>query len=145
MFSIVPAILPNRCRANIAHLRHSRPDSGFGFQVKAIQTLSVVPHSLQSRLSPSPVQEYAYLDHTPCQPASSGASGLPLSPVYPPPSRLTLSASRTGARRDRSRCTGRDCLIAGRDCLIADRDCLICAICRECTGARRDRSRCTGA
>ena len=35
-----------RCRANSAHLRQSRPDSGSGFQAKVLQTLEVVPSSL---------------------------------------------------------------------------------------------------
>ena len=32
-----------RCRANMAHMRQSRPDSGLGFQVKVLQTFKVVP------------------------------------------------------------------------------------------------------
>ena len=30
---------PNRCRANMAHTRQSRPDSGLGFEVKALTFL----------------------------------------------------------------------------------------------------------
>ena len=30
---------PVRCRTNMAHLRHSRPDAGLGFQVEVLQTL----------------------------------------------------------------------------------------------------------
>ena len=37
-----------RCRANMAHVRQSRPDSGLDFQVKVFKTLSVVPPSLES-------------------------------------------------------------------------------------------------
>ena len=35
-----------RCRANVARLTQSRPDSGLGFQVNDIQTFWVVPSSL---------------------------------------------------------------------------------------------------
>jgi len=34
-----------RCRANMAHIRQSRPDSGLGFQTKVIVTFEVVPSS----------------------------------------------------------------------------------------------------
>ena len=34
-----------RCRANVAHLRQSRPDYGLGFQVKFLKTFQVVPFS----------------------------------------------------------------------------------------------------
>ena len=37
-----------RCRANVAHVRQSRPDSGLGFQAIVLKTLSVVPSSLGS-------------------------------------------------------------------------------------------------
>ena len=37
-----------RCRANAAHVRQSRPDSGLGFQVDALKTFQVVPFSLRS-------------------------------------------------------------------------------------------------
>ena len=30
---------PDRCRANFAYLRQSRPDSGIGFQAKVIQII----------------------------------------------------------------------------------------------------------
>jgi len=33
----------NRCRANMAHTRQSRPDSGLGSHVKVLKTLQVVP------------------------------------------------------------------------------------------------------
>ena len=39
---------PTRCRANVAHVRQSRPDSGLGFQVKVLNTLQGVPFSLGS-------------------------------------------------------------------------------------------------
>ena len=37
-----------RCRANLAHIRQSRPDSGLGFQVKFLTTFYGVPSSLES-------------------------------------------------------------------------------------------------
>jgi len=37
-----------RCRANMAHVRQSRPDSGLGFQVKVLKPFKVVPFSLGS-------------------------------------------------------------------------------------------------
>ena len=37
-----------RCRANVAHMSQSRPDSGLGFQVKVLQTFSVVHSPLGS-------------------------------------------------------------------------------------------------
>ena len=37
-----------RCRANMAHIRESRPDSGFGFQVKVLKTVYGVPSWLDS-------------------------------------------------------------------------------------------------
>jgi len=40
---------PIRCEANSAHMRHSRPDSGLGSQVKALTPFSVVASSLGSR------------------------------------------------------------------------------------------------
>ena len=30
-------IMDNRCRANLAHIRQSRPDSGIGFQVNSFK------------------------------------------------------------------------------------------------------------
>ena len=38
----------NRCRANMAHIRQSMPDSGLGFQVKVRITFQVIPSSLGS-------------------------------------------------------------------------------------------------
>ena len=38
----------HRCRANVAHTRQSRPDSGLGFLVKVLRTCQVVPSSLGS-------------------------------------------------------------------------------------------------
>ena len=38
----------DRCRANMAHIRQSRPDSGLGSQVKVLKLLNVVPFSLLS-------------------------------------------------------------------------------------------------
>ena len=35
-----------RSRANVAPIRQSRPDSGLGFQVRVLETISVVPSSL---------------------------------------------------------------------------------------------------
>jgi len=37
-----------RCRANMAHTRQSRPDSGFGFQDKVLKLFSGVPPWLGS-------------------------------------------------------------------------------------------------
>ena len=37
-----------RCRANMAHVRQSRPDYGLVFQVKVPTTFEVVPSSLGS-------------------------------------------------------------------------------------------------
>jgi len=37
-----------RCRANMAHARQSRPDSGVGVQVKGLETFQVVPSLLGS-------------------------------------------------------------------------------------------------
>ena len=50
-------ICPGRCRANMAHIRQSRPDSGLGFKVepclvfkvKFVTTFEVVPTSLGRR------------------------------------------------------------------------------------------------
>ena len=39
---------PGRCRANMAHIRQSRPDSGRGFQVEVLKTYQVVPSSRRS-------------------------------------------------------------------------------------------------
>jgi len=39
---------PNRCRANVARIRQSRPDSGLGCQVKVREPFQVVPSSLGS-------------------------------------------------------------------------------------------------
>jgi hypothetical protein len=36
----------SRCRANVAHIRQSRTDSGLGFQVTVLQIFQVVPSSL---------------------------------------------------------------------------------------------------
>ena len=36
------------CRANVAHVRQSRPDSGRGFQAKVVETVNAVPSSLGS-------------------------------------------------------------------------------------------------
>ena len=38
----------NRVRANMAHVRQSRPGPGLGFQVKVLNTLAGVPSSLGS-------------------------------------------------------------------------------------------------
>ena len=40
-----------RCRANVAQTRQSRPDSGPGFQAKALRRFLDVPSSLGSGLS----------------------------------------------------------------------------------------------
>jgi len=37
-----------RCRANMALVRHSRPDSGLGFQTEVLQSMPVAPSSLGS-------------------------------------------------------------------------------------------------
>ena len=37
-----------RCRANMAHTRQSRPDSGRGFQVIVLETVQVLPFFLGS-------------------------------------------------------------------------------------------------
>jgi len=48
-----------RCRANVAHIRQSRPDAGLAFQVKFLKMFQCVPSSLGSGLgtsvSPMPV------------------------------------------------------------------------------------------
>jgi len=41
-------MVASRCRANVAHIRQSRPDSGLGFQVKVLKTFKDVPSSLES-------------------------------------------------------------------------------------------------
>ena len=41
-------ILRSRCRANVAHIRQSRPDSGPGFQVKVLK----IPHDVTPWLPP---------------------------------------------------------------------------------------------
>ena len=41
-------LLSLRFRANVAHIRQSRPDSGLGFQVKGSKPLYVAPSSLGS-------------------------------------------------------------------------------------------------
>ena len=38
----------DRCRANMANVRHSRPNSGIGFAIKALKIFEVVPFSLGS-------------------------------------------------------------------------------------------------
>ena len=38
----------NRCRASMTHVRQSRPDDVFGFQVKVLKTFSVVSSLLES-------------------------------------------------------------------------------------------------
>jgi hypothetical protein len=45
-----------RYRANLAQIRQSRPESGFGFRVNVSETFSVVPSSLGFSLPP----KYAY-------------------------------------------------------------------------------------
>ena len=40
--------VPCRCRATMAHVRQSRPDSGTGFQAKVLKTFQVAPSSLGS-------------------------------------------------------------------------------------------------
>ena len=40
-----------RCRANTAHMRQSRPDSGHDFQSKVLETFQVVPSSLGSGIA----------------------------------------------------------------------------------------------
>ena len=37
-----------RCRANMAYIRQSRPDSGLGFQVKVVEAFQLVLSSLGS-------------------------------------------------------------------------------------------------
>ena len=41
-------VAPGRCRANVARIRQSRPDSGFGFQVKVVKNFPAVPFLLGS-------------------------------------------------------------------------------------------------
>ena len=41
-----PAPTVVRCRANVAHIRQSKPDFGLGFQVKVLESFTVVPSSL---------------------------------------------------------------------------------------------------
>ena len=40
------ACIPDHSRANVAHIRQSRPDSGLGFQVQVLETYERVPSSL---------------------------------------------------------------------------------------------------
>ena len=42
------------CRANVAHVRQSRPDSGLGFQVNVLKITRVVPSSLGSGFGGQP-------------------------------------------------------------------------------------------
>jgi len=37
-----------RFRANMAHIRQARPNSGLGFEVKVLETVQVVPSSPRS-------------------------------------------------------------------------------------------------
>jgi hypothetical protein len=50
---IVPSVTnyPIGCRANMARIRQSRPDSGLGFQVKVLNTCKLVPSSLASGIT----------------------------------------------------------------------------------------------
>ena len=41
-----PRLQRHRCRANMAHIRQSRPHSGFGVDVKVLHTFLVIPLSL---------------------------------------------------------------------------------------------------
>ena len=42
------SLVPDRCRANMAHVRQSRPESSLGFQVTVLKPCEVVPSSLGS-------------------------------------------------------------------------------------------------
>ena len=42
-----------RYRANMEHIRQSRPNSGLGFQVKVLETFKVALYSLGSGTAPS--------------------------------------------------------------------------------------------
>ena len=44
------AVFRVRCRANMAHARQSRPDSGFGLQVQVLHTFQLVPCSQQGQI-----------------------------------------------------------------------------------------------
>ena len=48
LFHALVAVIPHphRCRANLAHVSQSRPDSGLGFQVNVLEIVQVVPSSL---------------------------------------------------------------------------------------------------
>ena len=50
--SAPPSATPPRPGANMAHTRKSRPDSGLGFQSKALKTFEGVPSSLGSGSAP---------------------------------------------------------------------------------------------
>jgi len=52
-----------RCGANMAHVKQSRPDSGLGFQVEVLEIFQVVPSSQTNGFFPRAAssQEYAYL------------------------------------------------------------------------------------
>ena len=39
------------CRANVAHIRQSRPDSGLGLKVKVLKTFQGIPSSLENALA----------------------------------------------------------------------------------------------
>jgi hypothetical protein len=43
-----PHINPLSCRANMAHVRQSRPDSGLDVQALVLESIQVVPFSLES-------------------------------------------------------------------------------------------------
>ena len=51
----------SRCRANMAHIRQSGPDSGLAFQVPILETCWVVPCSLGSGVAGSAPTKYAVL------------------------------------------------------------------------------------
>jgi len=48
---VVSALEGDRCRANAAHIRQSRPESVLSFQVKFLKTIEGVPYSLKSSTS----------------------------------------------------------------------------------------------
>ena len=70
----------------MAHVRQSRPDSGLGFQVKAIESFQVVPFSLGSEQGVRgggtnvSAPYICPADNFPCLVQSTGVLGTPAEP-----------------------------------------------------------------
>ena len=61
-----------RLRANVAHIRQTRPDSGLDFQVEVLEHFQVVPSWLGNGRSSAPIR-----------PQASGLHGLATRPARP--------------------------------------------------------------